>query len=68
MLLSPGNQTKSHPKLQIGSKGRPTVCVMGPYKTGTHAFVEYLATYFDVHVEPKPKGTKNRHEQNIAVL
>ena len=56
VLLSPGNQTKSHPKLLIGSKGRPTVCVMGPYRSGTHTLVEYLDRFFEVRVEPNPKG------------
>jgi len=68
VLLSRGNQTKSKPKLLIGSKGRPTVCVMGPYRSGTHALVEYLDRYFEVCVEPKPKGTSRCCDTGTVTL
>merc|ERR1712107_571070 len=34
---------------------RPTVCVMGLHRSGTHLLLEYLSKFFHVDVEPKKR-------------
>lgn len=69
VLLEPGTVTAPMPTLPLNGQ-KPTICVMGLHKSGTHCLREYVQRYFSgPEPEPRPrKLKKGKYDTGVLEL